>query len=249
MNYETLIVEKKQGIGKIILNRPEVLNALSLKLLSELEQAFRDMESDEQIHAVVLSGTGRAFSTGRDLKEVGEFVTPTGIPKVVASLTKPVIGAVNGYCYTGGLELALSCDLLIAAQNAIFCDTHARYGLLHGWGGTQRLPRAVGARKAKELLFTCEPVNATEAERIGLVNKVVPQDRLMEEAEELARKIAANSQSSVRKMKFLINQTMETSLATGLELEAQEYVKHRKELPAETKEQIQSFIKRKEVTS
>jgi enoyl-CoA hydratase len=253
VGYETLLVDKKRGIGKITMNRPQVLNAISQQMLNELEIALQDMEKDDNVEVIVLTGTGKAFSTGRDMKEVRNSSAPDNIQyeRTIFSLhiediSKPLIAAVNGYCYTGALEIMLSCDLAVAAENATFADTHARYGLLHGAGGTQRLPRLVGSIKAKELLFTCAPITAYEAERIGLLNKVVPLDKLDEEVTILAKAIIENVQYSIKTMKYLINQGMMSSLDTGLDLEQKEYLKYRKRgRTHDTKQKIESFFEKK----
>ena len=233
MNYETIIVEKKEGVAKITLNRPQALNAMSEKLLAELEDALRDAGADDDVQVVILTGAGRAFSAGMDLKElttraerkVDSVQLLQGVPKAIENLEKPLIAAVNGHCYTGAFELALMCDMIIASENAIFCDTHARFGLVHGWGGSQRLPRLIGPMKARELIFTSEPVKADEAGRIGLVNKVVPAGELDKEVSELAAKIIKNNQTSIRVIKSLIKQGMKVDLKSGLEIEADAFMK------------------------
>lgn len=247
MAYKTLLIEKKEGIGKITLNRPKVLNAINTTMLAELNQVFTEMDGDDEIHVIIITGVGKAFSAGLDLKDIANaFHSAKGnVYSAVENITKPVIAAVNGYCYTGALELVLCFDLIIASEEAVFADTHARYGLLHGGGGTQRLPLAVGARKAKELLFTCEPISAAQAERIGLVNKVVPADKLAEEAEALAQKIIHNSQHSVRTIKNLVDQGIKHGLAAGLELETREFTKYiEKGTPEEVKKRIEGFNKK-----
>ena len=150
MNYQNIIVEKKEGIAKIIFNRPQVLNAFSENLLFELEDAIKEAGADDSVQVLVLTGAGRAFSAGMDLKELGTRTERKvdavqllkGIPKAIEELEKPLIAAVSGYCFTGGLELVLQCDMIIASENAIFADTHARYGLIQGWGASQRLASA-----------------------------------------------------------------------------------------------------------
>lgn len=247
MDYETLLIEKKEGIGKITLNRPKVLNAINTTMLAELNQVFTEMDGDDEVNVIIITGAGKAFSAGLDLKDIANaFHSAKGnVYSAVENITKPVIAAINGYCYTGALELVLCFDLIIASEEAVFADTHARYGLLHGGGGTQRLPLAVGARKAKEMLFTCEPISAAQAERIGLVNKVVPADKLAEETEALAQKIIHNSQHSVRMMKYLVDQGIKHGLAAGLELETREFTKYiEKGTPEEVKKLIEGFTKK-----
>ena len=232
MGFENIIVEKKEGMAKITLNRPQVLNALNQQTFSEIQAALDDIGRDDSVGVVLLTGAGRAFSAGLDIKtisapgeggDVGAEINrlARGTIEAIESLPKPVVAMVNGHCLTGALEVALACDMIIAAENAIFGDTHARWGLRPTWGLSQRLPRAVGVMKAKELSFTAEMISAQEAERIGLINKVVPAERLEEAAQELAGKMLNNSRGSVAAYKTLINQGMKADLATGLKIEAE----------------------------
>lgn len=221
MTYKTLIVEKSNGIAKIILNRPRVLNAMNEELLTELTAALDNIEKDDSVHVVILTGSGDVFSAGRDLKGVMEGSERPGGDryKALEDLSKPVIAAVNGPCFTGSFELVMCADIIIASENAVFGDTHARFGIIPGGGQTQRLPRQVGSKKAKELLFTCERVSAREAERIGIINKVVPQDKLDKAAQEMAKKILENIPETIRALKSLINKGLKTDLQTGLKME------------------------------
>ena len=228
MDYSTIIFEKKDKVARITLNRPQVLNAISPQLLSELQEALNNLADDDTVEVVVLTGSGRAFSAGVDIKGIGE--SSSGDPsesrkklalKVIESienLDKPVIAAVNGYCLTGALELATACDLIVASENAIFGDTHARWGLVPIWGGSQRLPRLIGAMKAKEIVFTCDMLTAGEAQQIGLVNKVVPPDKLEEAVQELTDKLLANSRASIRIQKYLINRGLKLDYASALKM-------------------------------
>lgn len=221
MTYKTLIVEKSNGIAKIILNRPRVLNAMNEELLAELVVALDDIEKDDSVHVVILTGSGDVFSAGRDLKCVMEGSERPGGDryKAIEDLSKPVIAAVNGPCFTGSFELVMCADIIIASENAVFGDTHARFGIIPGGGQTQRLPRQIGPKKAKELLFTCERISAREAERIGIVNKVVPPEKLDEAAQEMAEKILQNIPETIRTLKSLINRGLKTDLQTGLKME------------------------------
>ncbi len=230
MEYATIIYEKKDGIAKITLNRPEVLNAISPQLLEELEEALKDIASDDTVGVVVLTGAGRAFSAGVDIKGMGAGAGGQGdvvttrkrlaldVIEAIENLDKPVIAAVNGYCLTGALELATACDIIVASENASFGDTHARWGLTPTWGGSQRLPRLIGAMKAKEMVFTCDMLTAKEAQQIGLVNKVTPPEKLEETVQELAGKILANSRASIRIQKSLINRGLKLDYASGLKM-------------------------------
>lgn len=225
MAYENIILRKESGIATIVLNRPQALNALTEQLLDELVAAASEVEKDDSVHVVILTGAGKAFSAGRDLDGIiaGREWPGASRYRILEDLSKPVIAAVNGYCFTGSLELAMCADLIIASEDAIFCDTHARFGIIPGGGQTQKLPRLIGPRKAKELLFTCDRISAREAERLGIVNKVVPREQLDEEAREMARKILKNVPETVSRMKHLINRGMSTDLEAGLQIEAAEH--------------------------
>jgi len=247
MSLESIILEKREGIAKITLNRPQALNALSEQVFLEITAALEDIARDESVGVVVITGAGRAFSAGNDIKairerdtEKGSGADPSRIARdaieAIQNLPKPVIAMVNGYCLTGALELAMGCDVIIASEDATFGDTHAKWGLRPTWGGSQRLPRAIGAMKAKELAFTADMLSAQEAERIGLINKVVPAEKLEEATKELAEKMLSNSRGSIAAYKYLIDQGMKSDLATGLKLEAEAII-----TIEETQERLQSF--------
>jgi enoyl-CoA hydratase len=250
MGFENIIVEKKEGIAKITLNRPQVLNALNQQILSEIRAALEDIRGDDNVGVVLITGAGRAFSAGLDIKVLSGLEDGGGAGKVgnklggrpieaIESLPKPVIAVINGYCLTGALEVALACDMIIASEDAVFGDTHAKWGLRPGWGLSQRLPRLVGVMKAKELSFTAETISAQEAERIGLINKVVPAEKLEEAAQELARKILSNSRGSIAAYKTLINEGMKADLATGLKIETETLI-----TIEDTQERLTSFGKK-----
>ncbi len=213
MTYENIVVEKKEeGIVKITLNRPQVLNALNNASYAELKAALEDIQGDENVAVVILTGAGHAFSAGRDLKATEDFLEGDEVIIDVFTLLEklgpPVIAAVNGYAITGGLALALSCDIVVASENAVFRDNHAQVGIFPDGNSSQRLPRLVGEKKAKEILFTSDPISGSEAERIGLVNKVVPPEKLEEEVMLLAKKIASQPKDMIRKIKQIVNQGM-----------------------------------------
>lgn len=225
MTYENILLEKKGGIARISINRPHALNAITEGVLNDLVAACDNVEKDDSIHVVILTGEGKAFSAGRDVEGVLEGREYPGAARYRAleALSKPVIAAVNGACFTGSLELVLYADIIIASEKAVFADTHARFGIIPGGGQTQILPRFVGMKKAKELLFTCEPISAREAERLGIVNKVVPPEELEKAAWEMAEKILKNIPEAIRLMKYLVNEGMKKDLATGLQLEAAQH--------------------------
>jgi len=228
MEYSTIIYEKKDKIARITLNRPQALNAISPQLLGELKAALNKITQDDEVEIVVLTGAGRAFSAGVDIKSMDESSPDSSaetrkrlaldVIEAIESLDKPVIAAVNGYCLTGALELATACDLIVASENATFGDTHARWGLIPMWGGSQRLPRLVGLMKAKEMVFTCDMINAKEAQQIGLVNKVVAPEQLDEAVQELVDKILANSQASIRIQKSLMNRGLKMDYGSALKM-------------------------------
>jgi enoyl-CoA hydratase len=233
-NPETILVAREGAVGTITLDRPKALNAINGRMATELAAALEELEADPAIKVIVVTGAGRAFSAGRDVKEIGGagHRAAADLWSRIETLGKPVIAAVNGLCYTGALSMLLCFDLVVASEDATFADTHAKSGMYHGGGATQRLRNRVGALKAKELLFTCRPIDAPEAERIGLVNRVVPADRLMAEVNELARVIAGNDPDAIRVSKSLINQGATWGTAVGMDLEAREYRAQRRRVAA-----------------
>jgi enoyl-CoA hydratase/carnithine racemase len=231
MNYKTILYLKKNHTAKIVLNRPKALNTLNRIMITEIGVALDDAEKDENVRVVVISGEGKAFCAGADLKFVKEelkslhdqqeffrFANKT-MMQAIEDIGKPVIAAINGYAFAGGFELALVCDFVIASEKAIFSDQHINYGLVGPGGSTQRTPRLVGIRKAKEILFTGKRLSAREAESIGLINLVVPENKLEIAVNDLASTLAEKSPVAIRMMKSLINRSNETNSATGTELE------------------------------
>jgi enoyl-CoA hydratase/carnithine racemase len=228
MSYETLIVETPSaGVALIRLNRPEALNALNSQLLGELGQALDAAEADDGVRCVVLTGSERAFAAGADIKEMSDktyaqmFATDFfgSAARRIEAFRKPIIAAVAGYALGGGCELAMLCDFIIAAETAKFGQPEINLGVMPGIGGTQRLPRAVGKAKAMEMVLTARMMDAAEAERAGLVSRVVAADKLMEDALATAAKIAAQSPLAVAMNKELVNAAFETTLATGVAVE------------------------------
>jgi enoyl-CoA hydratase/carnithine racemase len=235
MTFENIIVDRKdKGIVKVTLNRPHVLNALNSALWQDLKTALEDISEDETVSVVILTGAGRAFSTGRDLKDTEEFFQPHDIISdafsLIDNLEIPLIAAVNGFAITGGFEMALACDLIIASEDAVFRDTHVQVGIIPGGGNTQRLPRLIGEKKAKELLFTSEFISAVEAERIGIVNKVVPAEKLEEESMALARKIASQPKDTLIAVKRVMDEGMGMDFKSAKIFEHEESVKQQKQL-------------------
>ena len=226
MTYETILVEIKGRVGIIRLNRPDALNALNAKLVAELSAVVDTFETDNAIGCLIITGSDRAFAAGADIKEMadksfldafmGDFA---GNWDRVARSRKPVIAAVAGFALGGGCELALQCDLIIAADNAKFGQPEIKLGVIPGIGGTQRLTRAVGKAKAMDLCLTGRMMDAIEAERSNLVARVVPLAELMNEATKVAETIASMSLPSVMLAKEAINRAFESSLAEGVRFE------------------------------
>ena len=225
--FEHIIVENKGAVGVITLNRPKMLNALSFGVFKEIAAAVDDLEADGRIGCIVLVGSEKAFAAGADIKEMlpktfidmfsSDFTSVGG--DRVAKCRKPTIAAVSGYALGGGCELAMMCDIIIAADTARFGQPEITLGTIPGIGGTQRLTRAVGKAKAMDLCLTGRMMDAAEAERSGLVSRVVPADKLMEEALAAAEKIAAMSGPAVEMAKSAINRAFETPLSEGLSVE------------------------------
>ena len=231
MAEDIVRIERKGAVAVVTLNRPEAMNALSSELRSALAAALRDLDADDEVHVVVLTGAGnRAFSAGLDLKELGN--TQGGVFSAVgadpmansavaiASCSKPVIGAANGVAVAGGFELALACDILICSDTARFADTHVKVGAIPGWGLSQKLQRVVGEFRAKELAFTGRFLDSATALDWGLVNKVVPLNDLLPEALAMAEAIAAHSTTMVRQYKRLIDQGGKLALGDALAFES-----------------------------
>ena len=217
---------KENNVGVLQLNRPNVLNALSFELLSELVNGLEEFDRDEEVRVIILTGTGRAFAAGADLAEMSKL-TPVDLIlgrrfelwDRIRKISKPIIAAVGGYCLGGGNELAMTCDIIIASEAATFGQPEVNVGIIPGAGGTQRLPRVVGKYKAMEMILTGKSISADEAYRVGLVNRVVPAESLMEEAKKLAADIASKPPISVRSAKETILKAQDTTLEVGLEFE------------------------------
>ncbi|HLW91067.1 MAG TPA: enoyl-CoA hydratase [Roseiarcus sp.] len=226
MAHETIIVETHGKVGLIRLNRPQALNALNAKLMEEVNAALAAFEADSGIGAIVLTGSEKAFAAGADIKEMrdktymdaflNDFI---GGWDGVARARKPIIAAVAGFALGGGCEVAMMCDFIIAAETAKFGQPEIKLGVIPGAGGTQRLARFVGKSKAMDLVLTGRMMDAAEAERCGLVSRVVPADKLVEEAIKTAAGIAALSLPSVMLAKESVNRAFETTLAEGVRFE------------------------------
>jgi len=231
VTYENLIVERKDGVGAITINRPKALNALSRATVAELARAVEELAGDDSVRAVVLTGAGeKAFVAGADISEFNTLQSAEeaaeyaragqAVLNRIERLPKPVIAAINGYALGGGCELAMACDIRVAADTARLGQPEINLGIIPGYGGTQRLPRLVGKGAAKLLVLTGDPITAAEALRIGLVDVVVPAAELMDKALELAAKLASKAPAALRLCKQAINEGTEGTLAAGLGHEA-----------------------------
>lgn len=233
MEFKNTLYEKRDGIATITINRPATLNALDEEIFLEILSRLEDAEKDENVRVVVITGAGeKAFCAGLDLETV-KGINPINawettrrgqkLTLAIEELGKPVIAAINGYALGGGLELAMACDIRIASENARVGQPEVNVGLIPGLGGTQRLPRLVGKGIAKELVFTGKMIDAKTAERIGLVNMVVPPERLKSAVEELAKEIMSKPPIAIKLAKELINNSIETDQRTGLIHEAEAF--------------------------
>ncbi|MFS8111305.1 enoyl-CoA hydratase [Rhizobium jaguaris] len=250
MAYETLIVETHEAVGLIRLNRPQALNALNSTVLAELKQAYGAFHVDETIGAIVLTGSEKAFAAGADIKEMqpldfadvykSDFISGWD---EIAKARKPVIAAVSGFALGGGCELAMMCDFIIAADTAKFGQPEITLGIIPGMGGSQRLTRAVGKAKAMDLVLTGRMMDAAEAERCGLVSRIVPADKLVEEALAAAAKIASLSRPSVLMAKEAVNRALETTLEEGLRFERRLF--HSLFATEDQKEGMAAFIEKR----
>ena len=235
MSDNPVLLSVDGPIATITLDRPKVLNALSKSMISELLRTFRDLSADPDLRAIILTGSGRAFSCGVDLKELEEAAEikshfewhgEDSLASVVSACPHPVICAVNGFAITGGLELALMGDFLIASENAVFADTHARVGITPSWGMTQVLPRLVGLNRARQMSLTGEFVDAKTACDWGLANEVVAADMLMTRAAELAAQIAETDQTTLGRIRSLITEGSGGTLEQGMAREAVVFDEH-----------------------
>ena len=225
---EFVKAELEGKLAVLTMNRPKALNALNDQTLDELERLFTAIEKDREVLGVILTGEGRAFVAGADISQMSGYGVEEGrlysdraqkLFNKIEILEKPVIAAVNGFALGGGCELAMSCDIRIASEQAVFGQPEANLGLMPCFGGTQRLPRLVGTGVAKELIYTCRQVKAQEAKEIGLANKVVPAETLLEEAKAMMAMILSKSPIAIGYCKAAINRGADTDLRNGLEIE------------------------------
>ena len=251
MAFETILLDIQGRVGLVTLNRPQALNALNAQLINELNQALDQLEADRDIGCIVLTGSAKAFAAGADIKEMAELRYPQIYlddlfveSDKVAARRKPIIAAVSGFALGGGCELALMCDFILAADNAKFGQPEIKLGVLPGMGGTQRLTRAVGKAKAMELCLTGRLMDAQEAERAGLVARIVPQAELLEEALNVAAQIAAKSLPMALMVKETVNRAFEVSLSEGVRFERRVF--HAAFATEDQKEGMAAFIAKRE---
>lgn len=230
---DLLKYEIADGIATITLNRPDKLNAFTGEMLQEWIASLEDARANPEVRVIVMTGSGRAFTTGGDVEGFGASAKKTAaeirthlvegvqrLPRKLAEIDKPVIAALNGFATGGGLDIALACDIRFAAESARFAETYARMGLIPGAGGAYLLPRLVGTAKALEMFWSCDWVDAREAERLGLVNKVFPDDELMDGTYAFARKVAAGAPLAVQAIKRVMRQGLDKDLDTALDIVA-----------------------------
>ena len=252
MGYEHIEVRTEGGkVGIVTLNRPKQLNALSNELMDELGAALKAFDADEAIGCMILTGSEKAFAAGADIGAMasygfadvykGDYITRNW--ETIRSIRKPVIAAVSGFALGGGCELAMMCDFIIAADNAKFGQPEIKLGIIPGAGGTQRLPRAVGKSKAMDMILTSRMMNAEEAERVGLASRVVPLDRLMDEALGAALTICEFSQISVMAAKESVNRAFESGLSDGVMFERRIF--HALFATTDQKEGMDAFVNKR----
>ncbi len=252
MAYETLIVETEDYVSLIRLNRPDAMNALNLTLMRELAAAITAAEANDRVRCIVITGSDKAFAAGADVKEMAEksFIDvyfddlfgPES--RIIAQARKPIIAAVGGYCLGGGCELAMMADFIIAADTAKFGQPEINLGIVAGMGGTQRLTRAVGKSKSMDMHLTGRFMDAAEAERCGLVSRVVPAKSLLEETMKAAQKIVEKSAVTTRVVKECVNRAQETTLAEGLLFERRMF--HAVFATEDQKEGMAAFLEKRQ---
>lgn len=225
---ENIKVEYNDGIAFLIMNRPKALNALNNKTLDELEKVFEVFEESEEIKGIIITGTGKSFVAGADIVQIQNYKSEEGrdyagyaqdVFNKIESIKKPVIAAINGYALGGGCELAMCCDLRIASEKAVFAQPEVKLGVIPCFGGTQRLTRLVGAGRAKDLIYTARHIKPDEALSIGLINRIVSEENLLDEAKAYMEMIIGNAPMAIKYAKMVINKGMDLDLKNALELE------------------------------
>ncbi len=232
MEYKNLLIEKEERIAVVKFNRPDALNAMNTETTLELEKAIHELNEDDEVKVVILTGEGKAFVAGADINEMSKMDSLQArafgqmgqrVLAYIENMEKPVIAAVNGFALGGGCEISMACDIRLASEYASFGQPELKLGLIPGWAGTQRMSRLIGIGKAKELIFTGEVVKADEALRIGLVNKVVPADDLMKEAKALAKKMLQMGPVALKLAKTVINRGIDSNFTTASQYESEAF--------------------------
>jgi len=230
MNFENVIVEKDDAIAVVTLNRPQALNALSYGLVKDLSLAMQELDQDPQVRAIIVTGGEKIFAAGADIKEMADrgpfderVQERLAYRDKINKISKPVIAAVSGFALGGGCELAMSCDIIIASETARFGQPEVNLGIIPGSGGTQRLTHVLGKHRAMELVLTGDMLNATDAERLGFVNRVVPVELLLEEAKAVAKKIAAKPALAIKAAKEAVLKAASLPLDEGLDFERKSF--------------------------
>lgn len=231
MEFKNVILEKEGKLAILTINRPKALNALNAETVKDIEMAIEDLSQDNEVQVVILTGSGnKSFVAGADIKEMKDMnvmdgrkwaLYANGVFRKIETLNKPIIAAVNGYALGGGCEISMACDIRLASKNAKFGQPESGLGITPGFGGTQRLARHVGMGIAKEMIYTAKIIDAEEAYRIGLVNKVVEQDQLLDEAKKLANAIMKNAPIAVKLCKQAINRGMQVDIDTAVTFESE----------------------------
>ncbi|MBS6600136.1 MAG: short-chain-enoyl-CoA hydratase [Clostridium sp.] len=253
MELKNVLLEKEGHLAIVTINRPKALNALNSETLKDLDTVIENLENDNHIYAVILTGAGeKSFVAGADIAEMKDLNEEEGqafgalgnkVFRRLENLNKPVIAAIQGFALGGGCEISMACDIRIASEKALFGQPEVGLGITPGFGGTQRLARIVGLGKAKELIYTAQNIKADEAYRIGLVNKVVPLESLMDEAKAMANKIMANAPIAVRLCKDAINRGMQVDIDKAVAIEAEDFGKCF--ASADQKEGMSAFLERR----
>eukprot|EP01018_Ginkgo_biloba_P017943 Gb_17305 [translate_table: standard] len=247
---EDLILVRKalNGIACIIINRPKSLNSLTKSMITDLAKAFKGLDKAADVKVIIITGAGRAFCSGVDLTAAQDVFKGDVKNKDIDAIyqmehcRKPIIGAINGYAVTAGLEIALACDILVASTDAKFVDTHSKFGIFPSWGLSQKLPRIIGVNRAKEVSLTATPLDAHMAEKWGLVSQVVLPSELMKTAERIAEAITRNHEDMVLRYKAVINEGMKLPLGDALELEKERAHSYYEGMPPEQFSAMQKFI-------
>jgi enoyl-CoA hydratase len=249
MSEDIVLVERDGPVAIVTMNRPKALNALSRALRGELVRVFGELAKDDTVRAAILTGNGRAFTAGVDLKEAGQTGFALGadggeidLAKGLAAFPWPIIGAINGFAITGGFELALMCDVLLASEDAKFADTHARVGIMPGWGLSQKLSRMLGTSRAKELSFTGNFLDAQTAERWGLVNRVYATDELLPAAIKMGHEMASCDAVLLRQYKAMIDDGFAMAYGDALHEEVKRSAEHAASVTAESVEAARKTV-------